>query len=206
MLGRSRLFFAIISLMMVAAASYAQTAQASPKIGFINSDAFYDEKDGVRKLINAYKTLDTETKPQRDALVALGNRIELLQKELATLQEQASKNVPIDRNAANAKSDEFERLKREYQFKSEDYKAVTERRRQAIVGPVSQEIATAIREFATQKGLAVIMDYAKLAETGLLLHYTEAADSTKEFIAYINARPATTPTTPARTTPTRPGQ
>lgn len=174
------------------------------KIGFIDTGAFYDEKVGITRLVNAYKVLNTEISPKQKELETLGTRIQTLEKELTALQEQANKGVAIDRNAANSKSEEYEKAKREYQFKSEDLKAVVERRRPQVVGPVSQEIGKALDEFAKQKGFGVLMDVSKFQEAGALLFYSEAADSTKEFIAFFNARPATPAAAPKPATATKP--
>jgi hypothetical protein len=57
----------------------------------------------------------------------------------------------------------------------------------------------AIQEFTKQKGYGLVLDAARLDAAQLILGYDEAkVDVTKEFIAFYNARPATTA---AATTP-----
>lgn len=185
-------------VLLLSAQAFAQGgAQAGgQKIGFIDTGAFYDDKVGITRLVAAYRQLNTEFAAPQKELETLGTRIQTLEKELTTLQEQASKGVQIDRVAANAKSEDYEKLKREYQFKADNLKSSLERRRPQIVGPVSQEIGKALDEFAKQKGFGVIMDVSKFEQAGALLFYSEAADSTKDFIAFFNARPATPAATP----------
>lgn len=183
------LLFALIFSAQISAQTGVQAG--GQKMGFLDTGAFYDDKIGITRLVNAYKALNAELKPRNDELQTMATRIQTLEKELTDLQDKANKGVQIDRNAANAKSEEYEKLKREFKFKQDDFKAVYERRRVAVVGPVSQEIGAALNEFAKQKGFGVLMDVSKFEQAGALLFYSEAADSTKEFIAFFNARPAT---------------
>ena len=62
--------------------------------------------------------------------------------------------------------------------------------------PISKEIGKAIDEFAKKNGYSVIMDTSKLADA--MLFYAEAADSTKDFVTFFNAR---TPAAPPAVTP-----
>ena len=79
--------------------------------------------------------------------------------------------------------------------KQEDGKAKYERRYQQVVGPVFSDIVKALNDFARQKGYAVILDGAKLEESGLLMGFDDKYDVTKDFIVFYNARPAGTATT-----------
>src|SRR5215510_12657783 len=82
---------------------FAQTA--GPKIAIIYSDAFFDEKEGIKKLLTAYTGLSKEFEPRQQELVTLNNRIETLAKEIQGLQAQANNAkpaVPIDLNAIQA--------------------------------------------------------------------------------------------------------
>jgi outer membrane protein len=174
---------------LFAVSAFAQTQ--TTRIAVINTLAF-DDKTGITKYVNAMNTLEAEFKPSATELQTLANRLQTLQKDIQTLQDQiAAGKVPVDKNAAQAKVDEFENLKRDFTRKQEDYKAKIERRGQTLMGPVRQDISRAIQDYAKQKGYSLILDAAKLDESGFILGIgDDKVDVTKDFIAFYNARPA----------------
>jgi Skp family chaperone for outer membrane proteins len=109
-------------------------------------------------------------------------------------QAQANPSVPIKPETVQTKSEEYERLGRDFKFKQEDLKSRLDKRRQVVVGPIWQDVMKAMQEFAKQKGYSVILDGAKLEEAGILMAFDDKFDVTKEFIAFYNARPAGTAT------------
>jgi Skp family chaperone for outer membrane proteins len=188
---------------LFAISAFAQTAPATTggtgKIVIINTAAFGD-KAGITKYVNALTSLETEFKPVQTELEGLVNRFETLRKEIETLREQASKpNSPIKPESVQAKIEQAEQLQRDIKRKEEDGQSRFQNRRAQLLGPISQDIGKALEDFAKQKGYSVILDSSKLYEAGILLvQVDEKADVTKEFIAYYNARPATTATTAPR--------
>jgi Skp family chaperone for outer membrane proteins len=180
---------------LFAVSAFAQTT-APVKIAVINTYAFGDEKAGITKYIGAVKTINTEFQPLQTELDTMNTKLNGLAKEIQTIRDQAAGGkVPIDEKAAQAKVDEAEKLQRDIKFKQEDAKARYERRQQAVMGPVMQDIGKALQEYAKQKGYTVIFDIAK-DEAGFLLAVgDEKADVTKDFITFYNARPAATATT-----------
>lgn len=101
--------------------------------------------------------------------------------------------VPIAEADIQKKLESLDKMQREYKFKEEDAKARFERRRQVVLGPILQDIGNAIQEFTKKNGYVLIIDLAK-DQTGIILGLDEAADVTKQFIVFYNARPATTAT------------
>jgi Skp family chaperone for outer membrane proteins len=188
--------FATFVLLFVLATSVSTLAQTSPspKIAFINSEAFYDEKLGITKLVNALKQLNSEFAQTNQDLTGLNNKLAAIATELENMQKLPPQQFP--QAAYNTKREEGERLKREFDYKKTDAEAAVARRRSVLMGPTSQEIGKAIDEYAKKNGYTVILDPSKLSAA--MLHYNEAADSTKDFITFFNAR---APATPAAATP-----
>lgn len=173
-------------------------AQAPAKIALVDTDAFYDTKEGIAKIINAYKSLETEFKPTQTELENGAKRLQALQAEIQKLQTQANdpnNKVPIDKNAAQAKVDEYERLQRDMKFKQEDAKARYEKREQALIGPIVDDIGKALGEFAKQKGYTMILDIGKMYNQRIVVFWENTPDITKEFVQYYNTRPAGTAAT-----------
>lgn len=185
-----------------AVSAFAQTPPAaSPKVMFINTLAF-DGKDGIAKYFNAQTALENEFKPLQTEINTMMQKYSSLSAEVKKIQDQlnATGGPPIDRNALanqlNSKGEELQTLELTIKRKQEDGKAKLERRQGEVLGPIMKDIGTALQDFAKAKGYSVILDAAKLENTGVLLAYDETkADITKEFITFFNARPATTAST-----------
>ena len=187
--------FIIVSFIFTALFAISAVAQAQPaaKIALIDTEAFYDQKIGITKIVNAYKSLDTEFKTTTTELENGLKRFQALQAEIQALQTRASdpnNKVPIDQNAARAKVDEAEKLQRDLKFKEEEFKAQLAKREAAVIGPITQDIGKVLTDFAKQKGYSVVLDVGKLYQAQIILYWQEGTDVTKEFVQFYNTRPA----------------
>lgn len=182
---------------LFAVSAFAQAAAPTGKVGLINTFAFEDEKAGIMKYRNAIGSVETEFKPDNDKLRTSATRYETLRKELEGFKESANKGIkiPISDVALQTKVDELAKLEREIKFQQEDAKTRYERRYQTVVGPILGDIMKAMQDFAKQKGYAVILDGAKLQESGILMAFDEKYNVTTEFIQFYNTRPAGTAST-----------
>lgn len=179
------------AIFAVSAFAQAGAQPAMTKIGWIDTGAFADEKEGVTKYINALKALDTEMKPSVTALQTLQNRIKVIADDL---NKPVPANVPVDQRALAAKQEEGQGLQREFEFKKKEYDAKVEKRSSEVLGPVSADISKAIQDFAKAKGYAVVLDIAALANANAILALDAQSNITKEFITFYNTRPATAAT------------
>lgn len=191
-----RLFAAVAVFTAVFAVS--AIAQTTPttggKIGLINPEQFYDAKAGITKMVAGITSLNKEFEVVSADLQSRVAKIKALETELKTLEEQArGGKVPVNEATVRQKAEEYDKLTREYKFKEEDAKAQYQRREDAILGPVRQDIGKALQEFSKKNGYSIIFDVAKLYDGGMLLGVDETYDVTTAFIAFYNARP--TPTT-----------
>lgn len=193
--------FRLIAVSVVFAAIFAVSAlaQTTPtsngKVGLINTYAFGDEKEGIKKYITALTTLQAEFKPVETELQTLATKIQALEKEIQGYREILSKGgkIPISDADLGKKVEEYEKLVREYKFKEEGAKSSYARREQIVMGPIRQDIGNAIQEFTKKNGYVIIIDVSR-DNTGMILGLDETADVTKAFITFYNARPATTAT------------
>lgn len=190
---------------LFALSAIAQTGAANPnagKIAVVVTYAFGDEKNGITKYVNAEKALTAEFTPIDNEIKAMNTKLEALANEIENLKKLAASNPKaVDPNTAQAKVDEAEKLQRDLKFKADNAKISFEKRQQALMGPIMQDIGKALQEFTKQKGYVMLLDAGKLEEAGILVGLgDEKIDVTKEFIAYYNARPAgTASATPAKT-------
>jgi Skp family chaperone for outer membrane proteins len=193
--------FRLIAVSVVFAAIFAVSAlaQTTPtsngKVGLINTYAFGDEKEGIKKYITALTTLQAEFKPVETELQALATKIQALQKEIEDFQKilREGKQIPISNEALAKKVEDYEKMVREFKFKEEGAKSSYARREQIVMGPIRTDIGNAIQEFTKKNGYVVIIDVSR-DERGMILGLDETADVTKAFIAFYNARPTPTAT------------
>ena len=180
-----------------AVSTFAQ-AGAQPgagKIGWIETAAFGDEKEGVTKYINALKALDAEMKPRVTELQGIQAKIKTISDDLTKMGSNPA--VPVNQQAAAAKQEEGQKLQRDFEYKKKDYDAAVEARSSAVLGPVSAEISKAIQDYAKTKGYAAILDISALAQANAILALDGSSNVTKDFVAWFNTRPAGTASTAA---------
>ncbi len=185
--------FVFAAVFAVSTFAQAGAVPAASKIGWLDTGAFGDEKEGVTKYIAGLKALDGEMKFRVTELQTIQTKLKTISDDLAKMQ--ANPNVPVDQKAAQAKQDEGQGLQRTFDFKKKEYDAAVEKRSGEILGPISADISKAIQDFAKLKGYAVVLDINALAQANAILALDTSANITKEFIVYYNARPATTATT-----------
>lgn len=181
------MFFAVL----FAVPAFAQQPTAAPggaKVAIINSSLFDDEKTGITRYVQAFKTLETETKPQRDEIISIENRLKTIANDIAV----QSKNPAVDPKSIETKQTEGQKLQLDYNYKQEQYKANIERLLTARIGPIQNDIGKAIQEYAKQKGYSIVFDIAKDDKGILIWADMNAVDMTADFIKFYNARPAGT--------------
>lgn len=193
-----KFIFVIIAGLIFSAAlpvnSEAQTVPPGRKIAVVDTRAFLNTKDGIKKYVDAINAVNAEFKTAAAELDAMALRVRNLQTELQALEEQARKGVQVNQATVTAKIDEYTKLSREYRFKVQDNDAKYNSRQVALVYPVQQDISRALQEFTKKNGFVLLLDISK-DRAGLFVSWNPV-DVTREFITFYNARPATPGTTP----------
>lgn len=191
--------FSLIAVSLIFAAFLAVSASAQTtggdKIGLVAWGAFEDPTKGIKKYATALAALDKEFEPIVNELRTMLTRYQTLKTELENLTKQMQeKKIPINEATLQTKADELGQLERDIKKKDEDRKARYQSRFNILIGPIQEDIFKALQEYAEKNGYAVILDGAKLQEAGVLLGWAKTANITESFIAFYNARPATTAT------------
>jgi len=159
-------------------------AIAEGKFAIIDTDAFNDPAQGIKRLVAAFQTVEREFKPRRDEITGLKTRYDALVKEVNDTKAVA------DQKALAAKADQAQQLEIEIKRKQEDGQKALDRRVQELTGPVYQDIGNALQAYAKARGLSVIFDVSKMQ--GVVMVVNESIDITAPFIADYNQRnPAT---------------
>lgn len=204
-----RLFAATLFIAAIAATSaFAQQRGAQPastppsaataqpggpvppaKIAFINTDAFRDEKQGIARFVAALKSLDREFQPRITEMQTMANRLKTLNDDIQKLSQQPV----VSEKTINDKREEGEGLQRDLEYKKKQYDAAVAKRYEEVVGPISNDIGTALTTFAKTHGITMILDASKMLEAIITLDPN--MDITAEFINEYNSKnPATAST------------
>jgi Skp family chaperone for outer membrane proteins len=162
------------------------------KIALIYSDSFLDSKTGIGRFNTLITTLNREFQPRQTELQGMQQRIQTLTNEVS--QAQAAATV-VDPKSIQAKIDQLETLKKDFQRKGEDAQAAYNRRRQEIFTPLQEDIGKALEAYAKANNIHVIIDGSQVP----LVYAADALDITRAFINEFNSKnPATAAVTPAK--------
>jgi Skp family chaperone for outer membrane proteins len=153
------------------------------KIAYINTEAFGAETGGITRYVTAIKALEREFQPRQTELTTMQNRIKALADEIGKL----SGSSVVDPKTIQAKQDEGESLQRDLKYKKEQADAAFAKRYDEAIAPISQDIGKALTQFATQRGITMILDISKLAPA--VLTANPNMDVTQAFIAEYNSKP-----------------
>jgi len=155
---------------------------AESKIALIFSDFFQDPKTGIARINATMNALNREFQPRQTELNQMMQKIQQLQDEITKGQ---STLPPKD---LQAKMDQLDQLKKDYQRKGEDATAAYNKRKQAIFAPVQEDISKALEAYAKAHGIAVLIDGSAVP----LAYAADAIDVTRAFINDYNSKnPAT---------------
>ena len=197
----------LLALGLVFAAAFAATASAQPagvpaqtavptpgKVVWLDSAAFGDDKEGITKYIQAQKSVETELAPLSSELKGIQTQLQTLQTEIESLQKQATTNPAANQQALakqiQDKTDQGQTLQRTFEFKQKDAQARYQKRVGEVLGPIQQQIAVSLRDYAKSKGFTVVLDIAVMAgdqqTPSSILYLDPSADVTKDFIVYFN--------------------
>jgi outer membrane protein len=157
------------------------------KIALIYSDAFLDAKTGIGRFSTLVTTLNREFQPRQTELQAL-------QQKIQALTDDITKTAPVaDPKTTQAKQDQLDQLKKEFQRKGEDAQAAYNKRKGEMFQPLQDDIGKALEAYAKQRNINVIIDGSQVP----LVYAADSIDITRAFINEFNSKnPATASVTP----------
>ncbi len=157
------------------------------KVALINTEAFGDEKQGITRLVNAVKGVDREFNARKTELQGMQTRIQQLTKDISDTASVA------DQKSIQAKQDQLDALKKDFQRKGEDAQAAYTKRLQDVVQPIYDDIGKSLDAFAKARGITLLLDASKIGPA--IISATDSMDVTLAFIREFNSsHPATAST------------
>jgi Skp family chaperone for outer membrane proteins len=152
------------------------------RIALIDTGMFGDEKNGIFRYVDAAKSVEVEFRTRTTELQNLQNRLNTLVTEIQTLRRLSA----VDQKAVQAKQAEGERLQQEFSTKKERLDEDVTKRYQQVVAPISNQIGSAMDQFARQRGITMTLDISKLMPA--ILTAIPAIDLTQAFISDFNSK------------------
>jgi Skp family chaperone for outer membrane proteins len=161
----------------------ATTAKLSDtRIAMVDTSRFGDEKTGIKRYLNAVRSVQSEFQQKQTELISLQTRIKTIADEISKLRAASV----VSAQTIQAKQDEGERLQREFKYKKEQADADFQKRYETVVGPISTDIGKALDQYAAAHDLTMILDLSKLAPAVLTM--SPGMDVTLAFISEYNSK------------------
>jgi len=155
------------------------TPQVVPdgKIAVVNTSVFTTQ---IGELKQKYDQLEVQFKPRSDKLQADQKRLSDLEQDLRT----KGNTLAPDRQQQMAT--EIEDLKRRITRDMEDARADLSKTEEAITKPVRDKLFQFLQNYATQRGIVMIINLAGAAQSGILVYINPANDITDDFVKEYN--------------------
>jgi outer membrane protein len=189
MISKKIFLFSLATVLATVCAQHAAAQTASVpvgKIAVIFSEAFQDSKQGIAKFAIIKNQLNTEFKKPQEDLDAAAQKVQSLQDEIQKLQSSVA---PVDPKSVQAKMDQLDTLKKDSQRKLEDTQALYQQRRNALLGPLQEDVGKALDVFAKAHGITLVIDGSQVPG---VIYAADTLDITRIFISEYNAKnPAT---------------
>jgi Skp family chaperone for outer membrane proteins len=169
-----------IFIIIFSLAIFSQTAKTA-KVDF---DAFEDEKNGIKELVDVLQKLDEEFKPKSDELKLLNDKIVKSIKDIQSkysYPENCFINNPLEKLEQDINL--IEKLQTEFKEKQENAILLYKNRRNELTESINKQIRIKLAEFSKLKGFAFIFDSS---DANSFLNNQGDIDTTKEFIEFCN--------------------
>ena len=179
---------ALLALIVGAASAGTASAQAAPKIGFINSQAILAEAPGRAEAENRFKTEVTayqaQLKRMSDSLETMAATFEREAPRLDSATRLTRAKVIQDREVA-------------YQTRARDLNQQMESRQAELIRPIMENLQKVIEQVRAEDGYSIIFDVA--SQTSVIVAADKALDLTPKVLARVKAAPAPKPVAGAPT-------
>ena len=152
------------------------------RVALINSNAFLDPTAGIKQLVRTTQSLELEFSGTQSELSLLGEKLRTLAGELNKLNSDPVANA----KAMADKQAEGQRLQQTLAAKQQAAQEAYGKRSQELQGPITTDIGKALRAFAAEREISLLLDSAKLGEA--LLDAKSDLDLTTDFISYYNSK------------------
>jgi len=153
-----------------------KSAAGPANIAVIDTAQFSDDKEGIARVMNAMKQIETKFTPLQTEIRGMRDR-------LTTLRSDIQKKQAIqDPKMTQQQVEEANRLEVQVKRKAEDAQASYQKESLAMLEPMQKDISDALAAYAQAKGISLLIDLNRVP----LIYASPTLDITKEFITEYN--------------------
>ena len=168
----------------------ADASTAPPcKIAVINTDAFADERTGIKRVVHALKKAELESRRREQEVADAQQRINQLSNEL---NESARSSEAQAEQEIRQKREQFDQLRNELQRKIAEQQSLASNLKKESLAPIDAELQRAMIAFARSRGFTLLLDQSK--DNAIVIWAADSIDLTKDFIKDFNSKFPTTET------------
>jgi Skp family chaperone for outer membrane proteins len=164
---------------------------AEGKIAYLNTAQFEqgiaEYKAKLEALFTEFEPKNKEIKSEEEALNTLRSKI---QNQGATVSPQVRAQW----------QDELAQKEKTLKRKAEDYNTLGQKKLAEVAQPVLDKISEFLKQYCQQRGIVLVLDGNRAAQSGVLVWGAQAADITSDFIVeYNKANPSGSAPAPSAT-------
>jgi len=150
---------------------------ADGKVAVINTSIFADK---IFELKAKAETVNKKYEPQFKDLDAM-------KQQVATLETSIKTQGPnLTQDALQKLQDQYTQLGTAYKRKGEDLQAAYNKEADIAIGPVRQKLEDFVRDYASKRGIVLILDLPGSYQAGIIGYFNQAIDITDDFVAEYN--------------------
>lgn len=166
------------------------------KIAVVNTQAF---PAGIGELKQKYDAVEKQLAPRYQQLQTLETQLKQLENDIKVKCPQ------LTPDKCQELQNNYEDIKKKGQRDFEDLKAESDRALDTATKPVRDKLYQFLNNYASQRGVVMVINLAGAAQSGTLAYWNPGADITDDFISeYNKANPV--PGVPPATPPKKSGQ
>lgn len=169
------------------------------KIAVVNTQAF---PGGIGELKQKYDAAEKQFQPRFQQLQTLENQLKQLETDIKVKCPQ------LTPDKCQEMQNTYEDMKKKGQRDYEDLKAEYDRALDTGTKPVRDKLYQFLNNYASQRGVVLVINLAGAAQSGSLAYWNPGADITEDFMSeYNKANPVPGgPTAPPAAAPKKPGK
>jgi Skp family chaperone for outer membrane proteins len=163
------------------------------KVAVVNTQAF---PGGIGELKQKYEAVDKQFQSRYQQLQTLENQLKQLETDIKVKCPQ------LTPDKCQEMQNSYEDLKKKGTRDYEDLKGEYDRTIQTATKPVRDKLIQFLNNYASQRGVVLVIDLAGAAQSGTLAYWNPGSDITEDFMGEYNKAnpvPGAAPVTPAAT-------
>jgi len=175
-------FLLLLATLLLAAPCPAQTV----KIAFVDTDAFSNPYQGIKRLVRAVQSVEKEFAP----------RLTKLQEEQWRRQQQVEQipfvgPIPVDPRPMTPERKRYvreqnEKMKHEFERERQELQDAYNKRMREVLSPIQEDITKSLESFAKQRGITLLLDSSRTSCYSGDCRSIIKLDVTGEFVSQYN--------------------